>query len=125
MKDNPPPRRHRTDNLPSRPPRRYDERPRRRLPMCRRAALALVALLVASAAFGQDRYGEPLPDGAVGRLGFLVDAEPKAGSARERATVSPDGKRLATVDGSRVLIWDVATGKVVRRLQGGPVALVA
>jgi WD40 repeat protein len=61
-----------------------------------------------------DRYGDPLPDHAVARLGTV--------RLRHSAQVnsiefSPDGKLLASAgDDACAILWDVATGKAVRRL---------
>jgi WD40 repeat protein len=68
-----------------------------------------------------DSHGDPLPDGAVFRLGTA--------RFREKAAIAgvafvPDGKRLVTVrrDGF-VRLWDVATGRAVGEVRGpgGPV----
>jgi RNA polymerase sigma factor (sigma-70 family) len=55
-----------------------------------------------------DSQGDPLPPGAVGRLGTLRfrHAEDVAVFA-----LSPDGKRLVTAAGSTVVVWDVETGQ--------------
>jgi RNA polymerase sigma factor (sigma-70 family) len=62
---------------------------------------------------GTDRYGDPLPAGAVARLGSLR----LRGSGPLAFT--PDGKSLLSTggDGSTALhFWDVATGRLVRSL---------
>lgn len=54
-----------------------------------------------------DRYGDPLPAGAVARLGTV--------RLRGRYPLfSPDGKRLATASPFQLRLWDVDTGKQVR-----------
>jgi len=60
-----------------------------------------------------DAHGDPLPTGALARLGTL--------RFRHNQNVSdiafaPDGRTLAAVDTSEVCLWDVATGKELRRL---------
>ena len=62
-----------------------------------------------------DRYGDPLPPGAVARLGtvrFRLHAFPG------RFALAPDGKTIAMGSDAGVLLADVATGRVVRRLDG-------
>jgi WD40 repeat protein len=61
-----------------------------------------------------DRYGDPLPEGAVARLGTL---RLRHGSEVLALAFSPDGSLIVT--GGRfgqVQVWDVATGKSVRQL---------
>ncbi len=57
-----------------------------------------------------DRFGEPLPVGALARLGTLRFHR------CSYAAYSPDGKRIATVDRDEVNLWDVATSRRIRRL---------
>src|SRR5437867_1343732 len=67
-----------------------------------------------------DRYGDPLPEGAIARLGtvrfrqYIIQA----------VAWSPDGRTLASTSFSLandqpIRLWDVATGKEVRRMAGG------
>jgi RNA polymerase sigma factor (sigma-70 family) len=62
-----------------------------------------------------DLHGDPLPDGAVARVGTLRFYD---GNQFTALTYLPDGKSLvsATLDGS-VCLWDAATGKELRRLR--------
>jgi RNA polymerase sigma factor (sigma-70 family) len=60
-----------------------------------------------------DRYGDPLPTGAVARFGTLRLRQCRT------AVFSPDGKHIVTGGGeagSQVVFWDRQTGKEVRRL---------
>jgi WD40 repeat protein len=64
-----------------------------------------------------DRYGDPLPRGAVGRLGTVRFRQ---GQAIEAMALSRDGKILVTGSGAlfgTLCQWDVATGHKARRLQ--------
>src|SRR5262245_29991249 len=65
-----------------------------------------------------DAYGEPLPPGALARLG--TNRLRNGGQVSDIA-FAPDGKILATcgADGTASL-WDVATGKVLRVLPAHP-----
>jgi RNA polymerase sigma factor (sigma-70 family) len=64
-----------------------------------------------------DRYGDPLPPGALARLGTM--------RLRHNATIAtislfftPDGKGLLTAGGdNRPRLWDVTTGKLLRELR--------
>ena len=57
-----------------------------------------------------DRFGDPLPAGAVARLGTLRFHRCSC------AAYSPDGKIIATADRDELDLWDAATSKRVRRL---------
>ena len=77
----------------------------------------LLAVFVAADAHGddaprRDRHGDPLPDGAVARLGTVRWRQPlRDGSGFARATFSPDGKVLASTGDAGLCLWDVGTGK--------------
>src|SRR5947209_8027512 len=64
---------------------------------------------------GVDRYGDPLPAGAIARLGTvrLRHCQPIAALA-----FAPDGKTLATLaENNAVRLWDAVTGKEIRRFE--------
>ncbi len=62
-----------------------------------------------------DLHGDPLPSGAVARLGTIRFRHP---GEVQIVVYSPDGKLLATAPhGLTVYLWDAATGKLVRRLE--------
>lgn len=72
-----------------------------------------------------DRYHDPLPPGALTRLGYRQDHPGAAGHRKAPIAFSADGKLLATINGRMVLLWDVATRQVVRRLHGSDQQLIA
>ncbi|MGH7222037.1 MAG: hypothetical protein ACRELF_02305, partial [Gemmataceae bacterium] len=87
--------------------------------MCRLpqlSSLILIGLCTVSLAAEpkRDHYGDPLPDGAVARLGSmrLRNDEPIIDAA-----FTPDGKTLATYASNSISFWDPVTGKARRRLQ--------
>jgi WD40 repeat protein len=88
--------------------------------MTPRLVLALAAALVPAAVFAagppaeplRDRYGDPLPAGAVARYGStrLVHA------GVERIDFSPGGKLLASLAHEELRVWDAKTGRLLLRL---------
>jgi RNA polymerase sigma factor (sigma-70 family) len=65
---------------------------------------------------GIARFGDPLPQGALARLGTTRVLN---GGKTSFVVLSPDEKTLATVDEPiGVRLWDVATGKQTKRLDG-------
>jgi WD40 repeat protein len=78
------------------------------------------------------RFGHFSPDGKLAALGFMDDAQVwdvvvgkmlfklKHGgmSGEDHAAWSPDGKRLATIRGNYVSIWDATDGKELTTLRG-------
>jgi WD40 repeat protein len=84
-------------------------------------AMVVLGLLVAGAAAADkpsprlDRQGDPLPAGALTRLGTLRF---RHGTFIDALAFSPDGKLVATfARDERVRVWDAATGKQVRALE--------
>jgi WD40 repeat protein len=77
-------------------------------------ALVLTTGLHLRAFAGTDRWGDPLPPGAVLRLG-TVRWRHEGGAGN--VLFSPDGKMLATCSFAGVVhVWDAASGKELRRL---------
>ncbi len=85
--------------------------------MFRAFALALLTLLslcsLARAEPRLDRYGDPLPPGAIARLGT---DRLRPGEARCAFDVSADGKILATGEAFWVRLWSLADGKELRSI---------
>ncbi len=62
----------------------------------------------------KDRYGDPLPPGAIARLGTLRLRQDRMTSV----VFTRDGKTAIAGDGNGFIIyWDVATGREIRRLR--------
>jgi WD40 repeat protein len=59
---------------------------------------------------GKDIHGDPLPPGAIARLGTLRF---RAGRGITHLAFSPDGKRLVAKSRSAVSVWDVASGRML------------
>jgi RNA polymerase sigma factor (sigma-70 family) len=66
----------------------------------------------------KDRHGDPLPEGAIARLGTVCLRHQSMVSS---AVFSRDGKTAIVGDGDgNIVYWDIATGREVRRLQRVP-----
>jgi WD40 repeat protein len=65
-----------------------------------------------------DRYGEPLPEGAIARLG---SGRLRPDGPGQGITFAPDGKTLVSVSTGRTAqVWDPATGREVHRVSLPP-----
>src|SRR5262245_57447840 len=62
-----------------------------------------------------DRYGDPLPEGALLRLGTVRLRQPDG----HCVALSPDGKRLVSAGDHSARIWDVASGAKLREIPHG------
>ena len=72
---------------------------------------------------GFDAAGDPLPPGALARLG---NARLRHPGTVQNVAFSPDGSRLAVTDDSgAVSVWDVETGRLLGRSAAGADAAVA
>jgi RNA polymerase sigma factor (sigma-70 family) len=61
-----------------------------------------------------DRYGDPLPPGAIMRLGTL---RLRHSWGVESIAFTLNGKQVVSAAGHRIHVWETATGKEVRRLE--------
>src|SRR5262245_51731738 len=69
-----------------------------------------------------DRYGDPLPEGAIARIGTVRWRHVGA----LFVAYAPDGKTLVSVARRSLRVWDVSTGRMVREvLTGQETALCA
>jgi WD40 repeat protein len=59
-----------------------------------------------------DLYGDPLPDGAVARMGTVRFLH---GGSVYGLGISADGKTIASQNATTMAVWDTATGKELRR----------
>jgi RNA polymerase sigma factor (sigma-70 family) len=66
-----------------------------------------------------DGQGDPLPEGAVARLGSTYFRHEGFGGTGRELAYTPDGKNLVGFTSSGVILWDVATGKELYRLPVG------
>jgi WD40 repeat protein len=83
-----------------------------------RCAVCLMLGLLAGAEPRRDRHGDPLPDGALARLGTIQQRV-----AASRLALSADGRTLVTVAAGRAITrWDASSGKMrdYRLLPGKP-----
>jgi WD40 repeat protein len=82
----------------------------------RRECLADVEKQTTGGKARSDCYGDPLPEGALARLGTV---RLRHGAYVQHLSFSPDGKALASVGGDHsIRFWDPKTGKEFRRLGG-------
>jgi len=63
-----------------------------------------------------DRHGDPLPEGAVARLGTLRFRAPDDVT---RLAFAPDGKTLAVASHAGLFLYDAGSGRRIRRLPSG------
>jgi WD40 repeat protein len=81
-------------------------------------ALALVLTVCSTPRAAErlkDRDGNPLPDGAVARLGTLSFRLATSDQAHGSMALSHDGKRIAVFETGKVHVWEVETGKTLRQ----------
>jgi RNA polymerase sigma factor (sigma-70 family) len=72
-----------------------------------------------AAAADKDRYGDPLPEGTVARLGS-VQFRARDGAVKA-LRFSPDGQALLTVgEGSILRLWETKTGRLLNEVRPGP-----
>ncbi len=62
----------------------------------------------------RDLYGDPLPAGAVSRLGTIRMRHEQVNGLL--IAVAPNGKTIATTGRTGVRLWDAATGKLLRQI---------
>jgi WD40 repeat protein len=87
--------------------------------MSPRLCLAVVAFLfthpVLIAQSLKDREGQPLPEGAIARLGSLSFRLSTIDQSHGGMAISHDGKRLAVYEFGKVHVWELETGKTLQQ----------
>ena len=88
--------------------------------MIRRIA-ALALLLIAARVLAEDKprldlHGDPLPPGAVARLGTVRWRHPDGLS--HHLAFSQDGKTIASSGCERVRLWEISSGRQIKQLPG-------
>jgi RNA polymerase sigma factor (sigma-70 family) len=64
-----------------------------------------------------DLFGDPLPRGAIARLGTVRFRKALKNGVSGGVSFMPDGRTIAVADGGNaVLLWDRATGKILREI---------
>src|SRR5881394_3229313 len=87
--------------------------------------LAVFLLLAAQdPAAPRDLYGDPLPAGAVSRMGKSGLAPVLQQGNMNAVAFSPDGKALASA-GESLEVWDIASGKRLFTVKGAERAVTA
>jgi WD40 repeat protein len=78
--------------------------------------LILSLVVDAAAVAANDLHGDPLPSGAVARLGTVRYRHPGP-EARYSVVFSPDGKVVVGTHHDAIVLWDAATGRELRQLR--------
>jgi len=87
--------------------------------VCASLLLPLVADFARGQTAATDLHGDPLPDGAVARLGTV---RWRHGALVAFAAFSADGKRVVSVsDDGFIRVWEYPAGKEIRRILASPV----
>jgi WD40 repeat protein len=81
-------------------------------------AFVVLPLLAAPLAAepARDRFGDPLPEGAIARLGSL---RLRHGSSVRVGDFSADSKLVAAFSGGFIIFWDATSGREARRVPAG------
>src|SRR5262245_53010656 len=67
-----------------------------------------------------DRSGDPLPEGALARLGGARLRHEILTGTESRFAFSPDGRTLASSNYQTIRLWDCRTGKRLREIRLEP-----